>query len=109
VKRVQLESPYAGDIAMHVRYAQDALRDSINKGEAPFASHLLYPQVLDESKKEDRLKGIVCGYQWMMTADLVAFYIDLGMSDGMKSALERAKSAGKPFEMRRIYADPNDD
>ena len=42
--RVILESPYAGDIERNVKYARMAVRDSLSRGEAPIASHLLYTQ-----------------------------------------------------------------
>ena len=39
---VVLESPYSGDIKGNTKYARMALRDSLARGEAPIASHLLY-------------------------------------------------------------------
>ena len=50
LRRVILESPYAGDIERNVAYARAAMRDSLLRGEAPIASHLLYtqPGVLDD-------------------------------------------------------------
>jgi hypothetical protein len=48
VRLVIIESPYAGDPDGNLAYARAALADSLARGEAPFASHLLYPQVLDD-------------------------------------------------------------
>ena len=39
---VIVESPYAGDVAANVEYARAAVADCLRRGEAPFASHLLY-------------------------------------------------------------------
>lgn len=36
MRRVVLESPYAGDVEKNVAYARLALRDSIQRGEAPW-------------------------------------------------------------------------
>ena len=36
-----LESPYAGDVAANVAYARRCLADSVARGEAPLATHLL--------------------------------------------------------------------
>jgi len=102
MKLVIIESPYSGDISTNVAYLADCLRDSIARGEAPFASHAIYPMVLQESKKEDRIKGIVLGYQWMSRADLVAVYQDLGISTGMSAAIDRAKDLGIPVEYRSL-------
>lgn len=43
MRRVIVESPYAGDVIRNVEYARAAMRDCLQRGEAPFASHLLYP------------------------------------------------------------------
>ena len=50
MKLVIIESPYAGDIEKNVAYARDCVRDSLMRGEAPYASHLLYtqPNILDD-------------------------------------------------------------
>ena len=57
--RVILESPYAGDIERNVAYARMAVRDSLAKGEAPIASHLLYTQegILKDEVPEERQWG----------------------------------------------------
>ena len=41
-----VESPYAGDMEANTEYARDACAtlDSLMRGEAPIASHLLYTQ-----------------------------------------------------------------
>ncbi len=55
LKRVILESPYAGDIERNIAYARAAVNDSLIHGEAPIASHLLYTQdgVLDDNIKSE--------------------------------------------------------
>ena len=99
--RVIIESPYAGDINRNVPYARACLRHSIEMGEAPMASHLLYPQVLDETTERD--KGLQLGYEWMGAADKVVFYTDYGWSPGMIRALKVARLLQKPFQVRQIY------
>ncbi len=44
MKLVILESPYAGHVDANVAYARMAMHDSLLRGEAPIASHLLYTQ-----------------------------------------------------------------
>ena len=39
---VIIESPYAGNVEENEEYARKCLRDCLMRGEAPFASHLLY-------------------------------------------------------------------
>ena len=99
---VIVESPYAGDIARNVLYARACLLDSIRRGEAPFASHLLYPQVLDEYNPEDRAQGITLGHEVMVRADLVVFYTDLGWSPGMSLAAGQCDRFNKDTETRTL-------
>jgi hypothetical protein len=61
---VIIESRYAGDIDRNVAYARQALKHSLDRGEAPIASHLLYPQVLDDNDPAQREQGIAAGLAW---------------------------------------------
>jgi hypothetical protein len=105
MKLVIIESPYAGDIPVNLGYLAECLKDSISRGEAPFASHAIYPLALDDNIKEERIKGIVCGYNWMTRADLVAVYTDLGISPGMTAAIARANDLGLTVEYRVLGHD----
>ena len=75
--RVIIESPFAGDIERNTAYLKAAMLDSLRRGEAPFASHGLYPQVLDDTSPEERHIGIHAGFAWGGVCDLVAVYTDL--------------------------------
>ena len=104
MKRVILESPYAGNIERNIEYARKCLRDSLGRNEAPIASHLLYTQdgVLNDDVEEERMWGINAGLAWKEVADLHVFYIDFGMSGGMKYALEYASKNNINVEFRTI-------
>lgn len=102
MKRVVIESPYAGDVERNLRYARACLLDSLRRGEAPIASHLLYTQVLDDTVPEERALGIGAGLIWGKQADAAIFYVDLGWSPGMREAWQFAVENGIPLEERRI-------
>lgn len=104
MKLVIVESPYAGDVERNVEYARAALRDSLMRGEAPIASHLLYtqPGVLDDAVPAERAQGIEAGLAWRRVADLAAFYIDLGWSRGMLAARDLYDAESLPYESRSI-------
>lgn len=104
MRRVIIESPYAGDIKANVLYARACLRDSLERGEAPIASHLLYtqPGVLRDHVPAERMRGINAGLAWRRVAEAAVFYLDRGMSPGMKSALELYQKQGIPVEQRRL-------
>ena len=106
MKLVIVESPFRGnnytEHLEHLVYLNRVLKDSIDRGEAPFASHALYPRVLDDRISDDRMLGIRMGYAWMQRADLVAFYIDRGWSEGMQAAEHEAAILGIPAEFRKL-------
>lgn len=104
MKRVILESPYAGNVALNTDYARACLADCLKRGEAPFASHLLYtqPGVLDDDKPEERALGIDAGLVWGLSAEATVVYVDLGISKGMHLGMERAAKEGRPIFRRSL-------
>lgn len=104
MRRVIIESPYAGNVDRHVAYARAAMRDSLARGEAPIASHLLYtqPGILDDDKPIERAWGIEAGLLWGRQSELTAVYVDCGMSRGMVYGIERAQQEGRPVEYRSL-------
>ena len=102
--RVIIESPYAGDIERNVNYARLCLKDSLSRGEAPIASHLLYTQegVLDDTIPAERSLGINAGLAWIEVADKHVFYTDYGMSNGMRYAWDYAVEQSIVVEERKI-------
>jgi len=102
VKLIILESPYAGNITANLAYARAAMLDSLKRGEAPFASHALYTQCLDDSDPGQRALGIAAGQAWLLKAEAVAVYTDLGISSGMKIGIHLAELLTRPIHYRRI-------
>lgn len=101
-RKVILESPYAGDVERNVRYARACLRDSLLRGEAPLASHLLYTQVLDDTDREEREMGIEAGLVWGTEASATVVYTDLGISPGMQYGIDRAVREMRTVEFRNL-------
>lgn len=91
MRRVIIESPFAGDRERNLAYLREAILDSLARGEAPFASHAIYPQFLDDNVPELRRFGIEAGFAWWQPDIPVIFYTDLGWSPGMSNAYHRAK------------------
>lgn len=102
MKRVIIESPLAGDVARNQRYLRACLRDSLLRGEAPFASHAIYVGPLDDDKREERDLGIAAGFAWRSAAELTVVYEDLGISRGMQLGIEAAEAMGHPIEVRKL-------
>lgn len=100
---VLLESPYKGDVETNVRYAIAAGRDAfLMHGEYPFASHLLYPGMLNDADPHERKLGIEAGLAWGAHACRTVVYVDLGLSEGMLLGIERARAQGRIVEMRQL-------
>lgn len=86
------------------RYALACMRDSLARGEAPYASHLLFDQhgLLDDADAAQRELGIAAGFAWGRDAELRAFYVDLGVSTGMERGMIQCVALGQPHELRTI-------
>ena len=104
MRLVILGSPYAGDVAANVEYARRCVRDSLSRGEAPIASHLLYTQsgILDDNDPVERAQGIEAGLAWRTVAEASVVYTDRGISPGMRYGIDAALRAGRPIEFRKL-------
>ena len=100
--RTIVESPYRGDSWRNSVYLHRCLMDSLKRGEAPIASHRMFPGILDDSSHTERELGIEAGLAWVPVADLMAVYTDFGISDGMENAMSRARLHKIPIELREI-------
>lgn len=99
---VVMESPYTGDIPTNLTYARRCLRDCIARGELPFASHLLYTQVLNDAELKDRELGISLNLEMIVRCDYLVVYIDHGQSTGMLQAISFAVDLGKTIHYRYL-------
>ncbi len=103
MRRVVVESPFKGDLERNKRYLESCLRDCVlNRGESPYASHKMLTDCLDDDKPEERQLGIEAGFAWKQDAELTAFYVDLGWSDGMKLARDYCREAGHRYHVREL-------
>ena len=104
MRRVVVESPFAGDIEANLKYARACLRDCLMRGESPVASHLLLTQdgVLDDSDPIERAVGINAGHAWMHGAHAIVVYTDRGISEGMKAGIRSAEFHKLNIEYRSI-------
>ena len=104
MRLVIIESPYAGDTGANIEYARAAVRDSLGRGEAPIASHLLYtqPGVLNDDIPDERQWGIDAGLAWRTVADATVVYQDRGITRGMEYGIAKARADGNPVEFRNL-------
>jgi len=112
MRRVVLESPYQGGLFrrwLNRRFARACARDCLMRGEAVFASHLLYtqPGVLRDDIEDERKLGIDAGHAWIASADAMVVYIPSRgvVSPGMDLGIKKARAIGIPIEFRRLEVD----
>ena len=102
-----IESPFSAPshdaIVRNVRYAMLAVRDSLSRGEAPYASHLFFTQMLDDNIPEERALGIDAGLSVGRHAALTAIYTDFGLSRGMEYGITAAKEIRRPVVERKLF------
>ena len=107
--RVIVESPYRGStaeiLARNSAYRDRCIMDCLNRGEAPIASHRMFPGILNDDDPKQRELGIEAGLAWVPVADLMAIYTDFGISAGMERAMLRARKCGVRIELRELRTD----
>lgn len=100
-KKVYVVSKYAGDISRNVRNAISACRFVVSKGCMPVASHLLYPQILDDRDAEQRLMGTAFGLSLLDGCDEVWVFTEdnehTEISTGMQHEIDEAWKQKKPI------------
>ncbi len=105
---VDIETPYSGkdeeEIRRNLLYARACVRDSLLRGETPFASHLFYtqPGILDDNIPLERDIGINAGKELIeaLPDTTTVVYQDLGISKGMQYGIDRAEHNGRNIEYR---------
>jgi hypothetical protein len=105
MKRVVIESPLSGDFARNKRYACLCMHDCLRRGEAPYASHLLMTQLLDDEVPGHRALVMKVGFAWGEVAELAVVYQDLGISGGMRVGIEHHTYQGTKIEYRQLPDD----
>ena len=84
---IYIASPYAGDIAGNTQFAIQCCQFAIQRGYTPVASHLIYPQILDDTIPEQRELGLTLGYHLLAACGE-------RISDGMAKEIHHAERLG---------------
>jgi len=99
---VNIESPFAGEIERNKEYFKRCIKDCLDRGEAPFASHAIYTQVLDDTIPSERRIGMEAGFEVLKRTDYSVVYDDYGVSNGMLEGIKIAKELKHPIIYRKI-------
>ena len=98
-KLVYIASPYSGDVERNVAFAKAACRYAMNQGVTPIASHLLYPQMLDDGVPEERKLGTDMGLRILKVCEEV-WVCGSELSSGMEQEIRAARQLQIP--LRRV-------
>ena len=94
--KVYIVSPFAGDIPYNIKQARKYCRCAAKKQRIPLASHLIYPQFLNDNDYRERELGLMFGLALMKCCKEVWVFGD-ERSNGMKKEIEEAKWLKKPI------------
>ena len=95
-RKVYVASAYAGDIPANTAAAVSYCRHVIDKGYMPVASHLLYPQMLDDNNPAERDLGLLFGLALLATCQEIWCFGSI--SPGMQQEIEEAKRLNIPVK-----------
>lgn len=87
---VYICSPYAGEIEKNVKAAREYSRFAVEKGYIPIATHLLFPQFLNDANPKERQLGLLFGNALMSKCSEV-WVFGSRISAGMEAEINRAK------------------
>ncbi|RKM61006.1 hypothetical protein D6855_03670 [Butyrivibrio sp. CB08] len=109
MKTVYICSPYRAtseaQLDNHIDYAQELTRTALAAGLAPITPHLYLTQVTDDSKPDERARGLEAGTALLLTCDFCVMGNRYGISAGMQGELQAAGAADIPV----IVIDGQDD
>lgn len=92
-RKIYVASQYAGDVNANVMAAISYCRRVINEGYMPVASHLLYPQILNDNDPDERELGLMFGLALLRDCDEV--WVFGTVSQGVAREIEEAKRLKK--------------
>ena len=92
-RKIYVASRYAGDVDANVAAAITYCRRVIDEGHMPVASHLLYPQILNDNDPEERDLGLLFGLALLRMCDEV--WVFGSVSPGVAQEIEEAKRLKK--------------
>lgn len=92
-RKVYVASRYAGDVVANTTAAIGYCRRVIQDGYMPIASHLLYPQILDDKNPAERELGLSFGLALLQMCDEV--WVFGKVTKGMAGEIEEAKKIKK--------------
>lgn len=106
MRPVIIESPLAGNVALHMRYLDACILDCVRRNETPYASHKILPGALDDLDPQERETGIQAGFEMAAILHQLGaprvVYTDCGVSGGMLRGIKHAEGLDQLVEWRTV-------
>lgn len=83
-------SPYRGDVARNVAYAQELTGRAVRRGLVPITPHLYITQALDDNDPGERALGMEVGLRLLEPCKYIMIGGYFGISQGMRHEIEAA-------------------
>lgn len=96
MKKIYVVSKYAGQVEINVKKAIGYCQYVIDSGFMPIASHLLYPQILNDDNPQERSTGCHFGLLLLEMCDEV-WVFGTDYSKGMIAEINEANRLSKPI------------
>ena len=90
-RKIYVASKYAGDVERNTAFAVNCCRRVIDEGCMPIASHLLYPQMLDDNNPDEREMGLMFGLALLAVCDEVWVFGEVSAGVAREVAEETKK------------------
>lgn len=101
-RKVYVASPFVGDTEANIRKAIEYCQTVIDAGYMPLASHLLYPQMLNDKIPAERELGLMFGLALLRMCDEV--WVFGPVSSGMAQEIEEARRLKKKLVYKEVGA-----
>ena len=92
--KVYIVSPYAGDMSENKKKARRYCRFAAKQKKIPFASHLFFPQFLNDNDPTERGIGLQLGISFILHCKEVWVFGDT-ISNGMQAEIDAARRMSK--------------
>lgn len=83
-------SPFKGDVQKNINNARRYSKFAVKQGVLPIAPHLLFPQFMDDTKRDEREYGILMGIILLKKCGELWWFGDT-VTQGMSQELEKAR------------------
>lgn len=95
MKWIYICSPLRGDYEANTAAAVRYCREVAMEGAFPVAPHIYCPRFLDDTKPEERKRGMAIGTELLELCSELRVYGDY-ISEGMQAEIRRAEELGIP-------------